>query len=77
MKYGSNRAKEIDSFLTNWLTETVTLQSLEEGTLSVFDLATACRIWGERGFTPYELERQLGPTVEEAIMVTVNGLRNK
>jgi ATP-dependent protease ClpP protease subunit len=48
------RSSEGDGRLSDeWLTEKITSQSLEEGTISVFDLATACRIQRANEVTPH------------------------
>jgi hypothetical protein len=68
----SPEAVAIDSFLSIWLAQN--LDPAERQSFSL--LAQKCRLDASAfGFTSDAIERRLGATIEEAIVVAANGLR--
>jgi len=68
--------RECDAFMVGWLKERVTRERLEEDRPLLSDMAQECRTaaWAAQ-IDPDTIERALGATIEEAIAVVVNALR--
>jgi hypothetical protein len=70
--------RECDVFMAAWLKERVTSQRLAEDRPLLSELAEECRSEAcAAKLNPAMIERALGATIEEAIVVVVNGLRDQ
>ena len=69
--------RECDIFMAAWLRGKVTVERLNEDRPLLSDLAEECRsdAWAAK-LDPAVIERALGATIEEVIVVVVNGLRD-